>query len=84
MVLGLGLAILPRLGATAAQEQIGNGALIPAAVDDHSTGVSGGWYRAPGGWRASEHASEGTARRKRLLPTEADPFFMGQLQGRLV
>jgi hypothetical protein len=56
--------------------------LIPAAVDHDSTGVSGGWYRAPG-WRASEHASEGAARRRRLLPTEADPFFMGQLQGRL-
>jgi hypothetical protein len=32
--------------------------VIPAAVDDESTGVSSGWYRAPG-WRASEHASEG-------------------------
>jgi DNA-binding response OmpR family regulator len=59
------------------------GQVIPAAVDDDSTGVSGGWYRAPA-WRASEHASEGAARRMRLLPTEADPFFMGQLQGRLV
>jgi hypothetical protein len=34
--------------------------VIPAAVDDDSTGVSGGWYRAPG-WQASEHASEGAA-----------------------
>jgi hypothetical protein len=57
--------------------------MIPAAIDGHSTGVSGGWYRVRG-WRASEHASEGAARRKRLLPTAADPFFMGQLQGRLV
>jgi hypothetical protein len=57
--------------------------LIPAAGDDDSTGVSSGWYRAPGR-RASEHASEGAARRKRFIPTEADPFFMGQLQARLV
>jgi hypothetical protein len=52
---------------------------MPAAVDDDPTGVSGGWYRAPG-WRASEHASEGAARRRRLLSPEADPFFMGQLR----
>jgi hypothetical protein len=70
-------------GAVEERGLAGTDGVIPAAVDDDSTGVSGGWYRAPG-WRASEHASEGAARRRRLLPTEADPFFMGQLQGRLV
>jgi hypothetical protein len=49
-----------------ALKRSGQRVLRPAAVDDDFTGVSGGWYRAPG-WRASEHASEGAARRKRLF-----------------
>jgi hypothetical protein len=52
--------------------------MIPAAIDDDSTGVSGGWYRAPG-WRASEHASEGAARRKRLLPAAIDDDSTGSI-----
>jgi hypothetical protein len=35
--------------------------IIPAAVDDDSTGVSGGWYRAPG-WRARARERAGAER----------------------
>jgi hypothetical protein len=41
-----------------------------------------GWYREPG-WRASEQGERGGGAPNETLPTEADPFFMAQLQGRL-
>jgi hypothetical protein len=58
------------------------GPSVPAAVEDDPTGVSGGWYRAPA-WRASGHTGEGAARRTGVIPSGADPFFMGRQQGRV-